>query len=96
MEPPRDWTGDNQCCFNWENKPHQQGLSPANRPQACARGGVEEGAISDSERQKKAERLGSERWPRVYLPRQAWRRSGGPSTAVLMNVNLWWGGQDFR
>lgn len=49
-------------------------LGPANRPERCAhRGGL--GGISAGERQKKAERMGTERWPRVYLPRQAWQRA---------------------
>lgn len=82
--------------FNWENKPGGRGRNggrvlPTDRNPAPTEGGWG-GAVSDSARQKKAERMGTERGPRVYLPRQAWRRSlplwggGHGTTVVLMNV----------
>lgn len=83
--------------FNREHKLEKQGKEAETGAESCQqtgalgpqRGGWG-GDISDSERQKKAERMGTERWPRVYLPRQAWQRSpalrGGPGTTVLMNV----------
>lgn len=87
--------------FKDKKRPRQR-PNPANRPEPGAHRGVLWGAISDREwhgdKRKKAKRMGSARWPRVYRLRQAWRSFpalwGSPALPFLMNVNE--DGGDFR
>lgn len=77
--PFKTWTSDNQCFLPGKTNQGDEAetggrVLPTDRSPAPTEGGWG-GAISDSARQKKAERMGTEKWPRVYLPRQAWRRS---------------------
>lgn len=79
------WNRDNLRRFNYQNylqrqRSKEQSEDPASRAELGAHRGVLWGTISDGERQKKAKRMGSERWPRFIgcsRPGAASQRSGG-------------------
>lgn len=91
--PFKTWNSDNLHCFNYCIKTNYKGKgrvktkkrqNPANRPELHAHRGVLWGTNSDSERhrekQKKAKRMGSKRWPWFIgcsRPGAAYQCSGG-------------------